>query len=55
MKFLDDQTVFAGVARYDGRPIAGEAFAAFSLNTTAVSGTAVTFAQDTANAASEGT
>lgn len=55
VKFLDDQTVFAGVARYDGRPIAGEAFAAFSLNTTAVSGTAVTFAQDTANAASEGT
>ena len=55
VKFLDDQTVFAGVARYDGRPIAGEAFAAFSLNTTAVSGTAVTFAQDTANAASDDT
>ena len=53
--FLDDQTVFAGVARYDGRPIAGEAFAAFSLNTTAVSGTAVTFAQDAANAGSVGT
>mgnify|MGYP002672431999 CR=1 FL=1 len=50
VKFLDDQTVFAGVARYDGRPIAGEAFAAFSLNSTAVSGTAVTFAEDTANA-----
>lgn len=50
VRFLEDQTVFAGVARYDGRPLAGEAFAAFSLTTTAVSGTAVTFATDSANA-----
>lgn len=50
IKFIDDETVFAGVARYDGKPVAGEAFAAFSLTTTAVSGTAVTFATDSANA-----
>lgn len=53
VKFIEDETVFAGVARYDGRPVAGEAFAAFSLTTTAVSGTAVTFAADSANAVSD--
>lgn len=50
VRFIEDQTVFAGVARYDGRPVAGEAFAAFSLSTTAVSATAVTFEEDKANA-----
>lgn len=53
VRFIEDQTVFAGVARYDGRPIAGEAFAAFSLDTTAITATAVTFAADTANAAED--
>ena len=47
-KFTDDVTVFRGKARYDGIPVAGEAFAAFSLSTTAVS-TATTFATDSAN------
>lgn len=51
VRFTEDETVFAGVARYDGRPISGEAFAAFSLDTTAVSASAVTFATDKANAA----
>lgn len=52
-RFGQDQTTFAGVARYDGKPISGEAFAAFSLSTTAISGTAVTFAEDTANKGEE--
>lgn len=47
-KFTDDVTVFRGKARYDGVPVAGEAFAAFSLTTTAVS-TSTTFATDSAN------
>lgn len=47
-KFTDDVTVFRGKARYDGIPVAGEAFAAFSLTTTAVT-TSATFATDSAN------
>lgn len=47
-KFTDDVTVFRGKARYDGIPVAGEAFAAFSLSTTAVT-TSATFATDSAN------
>lgn len=48
-QFIEDNTVFRGIARYDGRPAAGEAFAAFALSTTAIATTA-TFAADTANA-----
>lgn len=51
-KILDDVTVCIGTARYDGAPGIADSFAAFSLNQTAVSGTAVTFAKDSANAAS---
>ena len=47
-KFTDDVTVFRGKARYDGIPVAGESFAAFSLSTTAVTNSA-TFATDSAN------
>lgn len=47
--FIQDMTVFRGIARYDGRPAAGEAFAAFALSTTTIATTA-TFAADTANA-----
>lgn len=52
VRFVEDQTAYAGVARYDGKPVAGEAFAAFSRTTTAVSGTAVSFETDSANATS---
>lgn len=52
VKILDDVTVCIGTARYDGAPGIAESFAAFSLNQTAVSASAVTFAQDKANAAS---
>ena len=48
-QFIEDNTVFRGIARYDGRPAAGEAFAAFALSTTAIA-TTTTFAADTANA-----
>ena len=48
--FLDDMTVFRGIARYDGRPAAGEAFAAFALTNSAVPSSTTTFAEDTANA-----
>lgn len=48
--FLEDETVFRGKARYDGVPVAGEGFAAFSLTTTAAE-TTKTFAEDKANKA----
>lgn len=49
-RFTDDVTVFRGKARYDGIPVAGEAFAAFSISTTAVATYPVTaFATDSAN------
>lgn len=48
-QFIEDNTVFRGIARYDGRPAAGEAFAAFALSTATIATTA-TFAADTANA-----
>lgn len=47
-KFIQDQTVFRGIARYDGRPVIPQAFAVYSLTTTAPT-TSITFASDTAN------
>ena len=51
MRFLQDQTVFKGTARYDGAPAIAEAFVIMMLNngtaSTAVAG--VTFAPDEAN------
>lgn len=44
VRFLNDQTVFKGTARYDGAPIIREAFAVMGATT------APTFASDTANA-----
>ena len=38
-KFLSDQTVYAGDARYDGKPKAGEGFVGFGLTTTAIATT----------------
>lgn len=49
-RFTDDETLFRGKARYDGAPVAGEGFAAFSLSTNAPT-TTKTFAEDKANAA----
>lgn len=49
VRFIEDQTVFKGTARYDGKPVIAEAFAVGSLTTDAP-GTSVTFPQDKANA-----
>ena len=46
--FTQDQTVFKGTARYDGRPLAGEAFVIVNYNNTAPT-TSATFADDDAN------
>ena len=53
--FIQDMTVFRGIARYDGRPAAGEAFAAFALTNSANPASTTTFAEDTANAEPSGT
>lgn len=54
VRFIEDQTVFKGVARYDGTPIlAANAFVAFSLDATAPDPDDVVFAPDTANTAPE--
>lgn len=54
VQFIEDNTVFKGTARYDGRPVLGEAFVAINISQedlqTKPSATAVTFAADNANA-----
>ena len=50
VRFLQDQTVFKGVARYDGGPAIAEAFVAIGINGATPDPTDVTFASDTANA-----
>lgn len=48
-RFVEDQTVFKGTARYDGVPVIPEGFVAIGLaGTTPIAG-AVTFAEDKAN------
>lgn len=49
VRFLEDQTVFKGTARYDGHPSIAEAFGVMSITTSAPS-TSVEFPQDAANA-----
>lgn len=48
VRFLQDQTVMKGTARYDGQPVIAEAFVAIGLNGVTPSATMV-FASDTAN------
>lgn len=50
VKFLQDQTVFKGTARYDGGPAIAEAFVAIGVNGASVDATAVAFGEDKANA-----
>lgn len=52
VRFLQNQTVFKGVARYDGAPVIGEAFGVLNVNNTAPT-TSVNFAPDKANAVAE--
>ncbi len=49
VRFLQDQTVFKGTARYDGQPAIAEGFVAIGINGTTPNAT-MTFAADTANA-----
>ena len=53
VQFIEDNTVFKGTARYDGRPVIGEGFIAINISqkdgATVPSATAVTFAADSAN------
>jgi len=50
-RFLADQTVFKGTARYDGQPAIAEGFVLSTVNgvTAASATTAISFASDTAN------
>lgn len=48
VRFIEDQTVFKATARYDGKPVIGEAFVAINYNNTDIT-TAMTFAPDYAN------
>ncbi len=50
VRFIEDQTVFKGTARYDGMPVLGEGFVIVNIANTAPT-TTVTFASDTANTA----
>ena len=50
VKWMQNYTGFRAVARRDGKPIRGEAFAAWSISTTAPSDASVKFAEDKANA-----
>lgn len=49
VRFLEDQTVFKGTARYDGMPVIAEAFGLMSITATAPE-TTVEFPEDKANA-----
>lgn len=48
VRFLADQTVMKGTARYDGKPAIAEGFVAMGINNTTPNAT-MTFAPDTAN------
>ena len=56
VRFLEDETVFKGTARYDGKPVFQDAFVGFGLSAaaTAALDTNHPFAADTANAESLG-
>lgn len=49
VRFINDQTVFKGTARYDGTPVIAEGFVAIGVNGTTPSAASITFAADTAN------
>lgn len=49
-RFIEDQTVFKGTVRYDGKPVIAEAFGICSIATSAPTTSGIAFAPDTANA-----
>ena len=48
-RFLQDQTVFKGTARYDGIPVIAEGFVAIGINNTTPSAGSISFVADDAN------
>lgn len=48
-RFIEDQTLFKGTARYDGKPVIAEAFGIMSITTDAPA-TSISFPSNTANA-----
>ena len=54
VQFIQENTVFRGSARYDGRPVFGQGFVAINISqadlAAAPKANAVTFVSDTANA-----
>lgn len=54
VRFLEDQTVFKGTARYDGMPVIAEGFVAIGISGTKPTANAVTFVEDAANKAAAG-
>lgn len=50
VRFIEDQTVFKGTARYDGLPVIAEGFVVIGINGTTPSASSITFEPDTANA-----
>lgn len=54
VRFIEDQTVFKGIARYDGKPVIAEGFVAIGINGTTPTAT-MTFAEDVANKTDGGT
>ena len=51
VRFIQDQTVLKGTARYDGLPVIAEGFVVIDINGGAPTADAVSFTADTANAA----
>lgn len=49
VRFINDQTVFKGTARYDGTPAIAEGFVAIGIKGTVPSAASITFAADSAN------
>lgn len=49
VRFAEDQTVFKGTARYDGKPVIAEGFVVIGIGGTRPVASAVTFRADTAN------
>ncbi len=52
-RFVEDQTVFKGTARYDGLPVIAAGFVGIGINGAAPTAGAVTFAADKANTSAE--
>ncbi len=54
VRFIEDQTVFKGIARYDGQPVIAEGFVAIGISGTTPAAT-MAFAEDVANKTDSGT